>query len=401
MAITGDFFSEKREWSKLKDQILDHYLSPYLAKITMNGYPTRIADCFAGKGAFDDGSEGSPLIIARRVGEAKSFPHPHNSDVKAVFIENKYVAELQGNIAQKPGCEVIPGEYETCVKSFLTSPIRDRNYFFYVDPYGVKSLDFHYFSGLRDANFQTLELLINLNTTGFLREGSRLLKLDLQVPDWADDLDYEKDGLNTTDRMNEIAGGDYWQEVLKSYKRDEIDFHEAEEAFIAGYLQRLDQLFAFTISVLIMERSHHMPKYRLVFATNHHSGFILMATEMNKAWQSVLSNEPDGQLTLFDDATLKGTSIQDRIMAEIASPSELRELLICLIRKYGFYHSPADYKRAIKEGEGTLFSVTREPATTKTGRLSTSMDYETSTILVGTGPRISKKSVNMKQPDLL
>ena len=35
---------------------------------------------------------------------------------------------------------------------------------------------------------------------------------------WADDLDYEEDGLNSTSRMNDIAGGDYWQEILARYQ---------------------------------------------------------------------------------------------------------------------------------------------------------------------------------------
>lgn len=400
MAPRNNFFAEKREWSKLKDQILDHYLAPYLAKITMKGSPTRIADCFAGKGAFDDGSEGSPLIIARRVSEARALPQPHNPDVKAVFIEKKYAVELVINLADKPGCEVISGEYEVWVKQFRAGP-KDRNYFFYVAPYGVKSLDFGHFAGLRDVGFRSMELLINLNTTGFLREGCRLLKLDCEVPDWADDLDYEEDGLNTTARMNDIAGGNYWQEILARYQTGAIDFHGAEAAFADSYLEEMHGLFAYALNIPIMERSHHMPKYRLVFATDHHAGFFLMAGEMTKAWRALLANERAGQLYLFDDAQDKGSSIQDRIKAEISTPLELRELLTRLIRKHSIGHSPAEYSNAIKKGEGTLFAVTREPAMTKTGQPSRSMNFETSKITVGVGTGSFHVSPRVIQPDLL
>ena len=89
MTPTGNFFSRKKEWSKLKDQILGHYLRPYLDKITRTGRPTRIADCFAGKGKFDDGTDGSPLIIARTLSEKLS--RDPSADIKAIFIENKYL----------------------------------------------------------------------------------------------------------------------------------------------------------------------------------------------------------------------------------------------------------------------------------------------------------------------
>jgi len=96
--------------------------------------------------------------------------------------------------SERTGCEVIPGDYEQCVLRFLSGRLeRDRNYFFYVDPYGVKSLEFDHCARLKQVGFHSLEMLINLNSTGFLREGCRLLKLGRAVPDWADDADYDTD----------------------------------------------------------------------------------------------------------------------------------------------------------------------------------------------------------------
>ena len=63
MGATRDFFARKHEWSEMKDSILGAYLRPYLAKISRTRRAVRIADCFAGKGRFDDGRDGSPIII--------------------------------------------------------------------------------------------------------------------------------------------------------------------------------------------------------------------------------------------------------------------------------------------------------------------------------------------------
>lgn len=389
MAIKGDFFAQKRDWSKLKDRIIEHYLAPYLAKITTTGRPTRIVDCFAGKGRFDDGEIGSPIIIAQHV--SAMLAHTPAPDVKAVFIEQKYTAELQAHLAGAPGCEVITGEYEQCVLRFLSGHVdRDRNYFFYVDPYGIKNLDFGHFARLKKVGFQSLEMLINLNSTGFLREGCRLLKLDRAVPDWADDLDYETDGKNTPARMDEVAGGNYWRTILAAFQTGTINFHEAEEKFITAYTEGLGNHFKYVVNIPIKERSHHMPKYRLVFATDYHEGFFLMANEMHAAWHKLLDQEKGSQLYLFDETELNalhGPPIQEKIISELHLPMNLRDLLICLIKKHGLTHTTGEYKAIIKEKEGTMFRLKRDPPKTLTGRPSLSMDHNKVKIIVGAIPQ--------------
>ena len=57
-----DFFVKKKPWSKVKDELLGCYLKPYVAKILHTRKPLAYVDCFAGKGKFDDGNPGSPLI---------------------------------------------------------------------------------------------------------------------------------------------------------------------------------------------------------------------------------------------------------------------------------------------------------------------------------------------------
>ena len=384
MTIRGNFFSEKKEWSKLKDQILDHYLTPYLSKITTSGRPTRIADCFAGKGRFDDGQPGSPIIITRHVQRLlERQPRP---DVKAIFIEQKYADTLKTNLAGCSGCEVIEGDYENCLHYFLSSRVdRNRNYFFYVDPYGIKNLDFALFARLKSLGFRSLEMLINLNTTGFLREGCRLLNLTRAIPDWAKDIEYETDQRNTPTRMDEVAGGNYWQGVLGAFQDRTLDFHQAEEQFIAEYTALMGTHFKYVIHIPIKERSHHMPKYRLVFATDHHDGLFLMADEMNGAWRKLLEHEQGGQLYLFDDdalGSLAGLTVEEKILAEIVAPINLRELLIRLIRQNGIAHTTAEYRASIKKAEGTLFRLIRDPDRTPGGRPSRSMDFNKARITV-------------------
>ena len=51
---TDDFFKEKKEWSKVKDDILGCYLKPYFTKIQYTKKEIIYIDGFSGKGKFDD-----------------------------------------------------------------------------------------------------------------------------------------------------------------------------------------------------------------------------------------------------------------------------------------------------------------------------------------------------------
>lgn len=58
-----DFFEGKRPWSIIKDQVLESYMSPYIAKVNRLGSPILLIDGYAGPGVFGDGKPGSPLIM--------------------------------------------------------------------------------------------------------------------------------------------------------------------------------------------------------------------------------------------------------------------------------------------------------------------------------------------------
>jgi three-Cys-motif partner protein len=140
MASTKDFFRQKREWSKLKDEILEKYLEPYLEKIKIFNNNIAIIDCFAGKGRFDDGSEGSPLIILKKISNSHASQLTH-----AYFIEEKYGDALEKNIALFSGMSTIfKQNYQTNIGN-IKSICKDKNVFLYIDPYGIKTLDFNHY----------------------------------------------------------------------------------------------------------------------------------------------------------------------------------------------------------------------------------------------------------------
>ena len=63
MNAEKDFFKGKKPWSEIKDAVIGSYLPPYLRKVAQLEKHIVLVDAFAGRGKYEDGSAGSPLMI--------------------------------------------------------------------------------------------------------------------------------------------------------------------------------------------------------------------------------------------------------------------------------------------------------------------------------------------------
>lgn len=144
------------------------------------GIPIVYIDGFAGKGKFDDGTLGSPLLVKEKLYQAKSTSR-FATPINAYFVEYEYADELKSNLSDA-SLHVIQGDYRIKVKEILDSN-RNKNVFLYVDPYGIKYLDFGIFATLDTTKYNSVELLLNLNSFGFLREACRLLRVNVNADD--------------------------------------------------------------------------------------------------------------------------------------------------------------------------------------------------------------------------
>jgi three-Cys-motif partner protein len=379
MSSSNSFFKEKRPWSRIKDEVLKAYLVPYLAKVSRTRCPIIVADCFAGKGCFDNGEPGSPLIIAEAI--SHQLADPTTQAIKAVFIEKKYFKNLKANIPQKTWCHLLDGDYEEKMDYFVNNyPSRNQNLLLYVDPYGIKSILFSYFDKIhKKKNLHSVELLLNLNTFGFLREACRLLKFKILETDTPED--YEPD-INSPERLDEIAGGTYWREIIGRYNACQIKMPEAEELFITKYCERLRTVFRYVVNIPIKAKISHIPKYRIVFATDHVDALLLMVDNMNRRWADFREEARNNQSPLiecdFPDPSKQGAcwDIENEIVSLIDTEIELKELLVRLAQKFGINFSTKDYKDCLKNMVNNQIEVTRiPPLTLATGRPSISWDH--------------------------
>lgn len=372
-----DFFKEKKPWSKVKDELLGCYLMPYVQKILHTHKPLVYVDCFAGKGKFEDGNPGSPIIALDTMQKCIGSTTMNSWDIQPYFIELNHAEDLRNNLSDYGSITVISGKYEDEISNLLQKK-NNCNVFLYVDPYGIKALNCGLFDSFANRNrFNSIELLINMNSFGFIREGCRVLGAAFENEDMLEDLvEYAPTHLTSDERskqaLTEIAGGTYWVEIINSYKRGEIDIYEAENRFSCEYCQRLRQSYKYVLNMPLRIKAGQVPKYRMIHATNHAEGCILMADNMCGRWELMQDIQTCGQQMLWeetpDNNVVDESEIRQKVIDHISGVKKNTRMNLILADFFSFYGviCPSKTIKGIYrslEKEGHLV-VTRNPAFT-------------------------------------
>lgn len=386
MAKKNDvFFVEKKAWSVVKDELLGCYFKPYVQKILYTRKPLVYVDCFAGKGKFEDGNPGSPLIaldIMDQCSAATTLQQRPN--IEATFIDLNYADDLRNNLSAYPWVQIVSGKYEDNIKSILRGK-ENCNVFLYIDPYGIKALQCSFFDSFA-KRFNSIELLINMNSFGFIREACHALGTTFDDKAIFDDLvEYEPTKLDASEKsireLNEIAGGDYWQPIIEAYKKGEIDGYDAEALFAEQYCMRLMDNYTYVLNMPLRIKKGQRPKYRLIHATNHRDGCLLMVDNICNRWQALQEIQTGGQMQLweenYDNQTVDEDDIEQKTIehfSQCAHWTSLHDALAVFFMKHGPICSTGTIKNILKgfEKKGRI-KVVRNPDRTKSGKPTTFM----------------------------
>jgi three-Cys-motif partner protein len=355
--MSSDFFEAKKPWSPYKDMILSYYLTPYLPKVCSLAKPVVVVDCFAGPGRFEDGSEGSPLIILKAVREIVG----KGKAVSAVFIEEKrkYFKRLQEAVKDyRDVCHTKHECFEDSAEE-ITDMARDNTVFVYIDPYGIKPLRFETLAGIYGniARGSSVEVLLNFNASSLIRNGlaalkcrqTRQIEYNIAVVQGE-----EVDRTMTPDDLDLIAGGSYWRDIVTS----DISFSDKEAQCVSEYMRLMKRYFDEVCSYGIKEKyGHSVPKYRLIFGSRHEDAFILMNDAICNARDSFLGKQRlDGYL--FDmrasDEIHDPNRLSKAIMDSLTTGMTRKKLIVQAMHRVFGEYKESEYKRMIgsliKEG---------------------------------------------------
>jgi len=386
-----DYFKVKNCWSEIKDRLLAGYLPQYFQKLLASRRPIYYIDCFAGKGKFEDGKDGSPIIALNIRDEKMKATKVKNAGISMCFIELNHAQDLLRNISvfKRHGIpDVISGRYEDHIERLLYDK-QGYNVFLYIDPYGIRALDYELLCNFAKYGFSSIELLINMNTFGFFRDACRVMRVEKVVRDEAfldlDDLivEYEPTKVDISEQsdtlLTRIAGGDYWKAIVTDYNNGMLDGYTAEKRFSYEYKQQLRRLFTYVLDMPIRMKPEHRPKYRMIHACNHADGCRLMADNMaNRKDELFIDIQNQGQLGLFNQ-TIENEDItqsdlyskMDKFLEEQQEEIRLNVLLASFFTKHGVVCKSGELCRVLQKMEDTnRIVVTRRPSHTPTGKPS-------------------------------
>ena len=389
-----DFFLEKKPWSVVKDEILGCYFKPYVSKILHTYKPLVYVDCFAGKGKFEDGNRGSPLIALEIINQCRASTTMQQAQINATFIDLNYADDLRRNLDSYPWVKIVSGKYEDNIKTIL----RDKencNIFLYIDPYGIKALQCSLFDEFARGHFNSIELLINLNSFGFIREACHALGTTFDDTTlFADLVEYEPTRMDASEKsiseLNEIAGGDYWQPIIVAYKKGEIDGYDAEALFAEKYCKRLRKSYKYVLNMPLRIKKGQRPKYRLIHATNHRDGCLLMVDNICNRWEALQEIQSGGQMQLwaenFDNQAVDEDDIEEKTILHFSQYNcltSLHDALAMFFMNYGPICSTGCVKKVLKGlEEDKRLLVLRNPDYTSRGK-------KTAFMTEGKGQKIS------------
>lgn len=391
---TIDFFKKKKEWSKVKDELLECYLEPYFVKILQTNKPINYIDCFAGKGKFDNGDAGSPIIALNAIKNAKQKTHSLESNIKisSYFIEQKYSDELKNNLSGYSNVKIIKGNYAENIGTILKNK-ENENVFLYIDPFGIKCLPFKIYNLYNKKEFNSIEILLNFNSFGFIRLACKAMKAESKLISQIEEI--LKEGIIDEEfisdnspfnvianekELDEIAGGNYWQSIINDFINGQMNCYETEKKIVFEYHKKLNEHFKYVINMPIRLKAGQLPKYRMIYGTNNEDGCLLMVQNICKRWELLgdIQSKNTGN-SLFEEnienEIIDENTVREKIvdyLKKINTSISMSEFLSNMFNDLGVFTDWGTLKICLKTlEERKIIELKRKPPKTPTGKNST------------------------------
>ena len=251
------------EHTKAKHQILRNYLGRWLAILGQWHPQLFICDGFAGRGEYQDGSEGSPVIILRTANALMTGGKV--GQVICAFIEkNEENFSNLSKVLQKakldyPAVKVL-GPYESALETAavpLLKAVKGKSIpsFFFLDPFGFSGISFAMVADI--MKLSRSEVFI----TFMLRDIQRFLS-----------------SAHREATMDTLLGTPQWRKVT-----DEAGAPgERERRLRDLYMQQLTNLGSFVSPFRVTMDEKLQTLYYMIHATNSPKGRIEMKEVMKK-----------------------------------------------------------------------------------------------------------------------
>ncbi|QFU90933.1 three-Cys-motif partner protein TcmP [Amycolatopsis sp. YIM 10] len=278
MSASQEFFRDRKAQAVFKHEILARYPVVFAAKAGL-GRPVVFLDGYAGRGEYEDGTEGSPVLLSKHAERVDSFRTVTGIYVernKADYLKLKEVMAKRG----RPQDYVRGGDFRDLLPEILTIA-RGAALFAFLDPFGT-ALDRDQLVAqlLNGRGHAPTEVLLHVSISTVARMGG-LLRKRRQEGKPLSPADQK-----TVDHANRFLGGTWWQKHFEPVT-DATDERRATEAALAVAAEyqagiRRDA-HCMSLSMPIRHKPNQLPKYLLVLFTRHQDGLWWFADAVGKA----------------------------------------------------------------------------------------------------------------------
>lgn len=144
MASTDKFYTEAKEWSARKHRLIRKYTDGFTRIMGGTHGQVYYVDGFAGRGYYDDGTPGSPVVIAQYAAGIAGKKKPYRLLCINVEADHSTYADLCKATERYKHVVVhnFEGTFGEHVETIL-SVIGDAPALFFLDPFGVKGIEWN------------------------------------------------------------------------------------------------------------------------------------------------------------------------------------------------------------------------------------------------------------------
>ncbi|MCY7346997.1 MAG: three-Cys-motif partner protein TcmP [Pyrinomonadaceae bacterium] len=347
-----EFFDKIKPWSIRKHRLLGKYLPPFSGKVAKATHNREIycIDGFAGAAKYEDGSEGSPLLIAKFSDECAKWRNPVT--LKLINVEPDVKGEgifpllekATQKWVEKSIVENINKEFFSALPEIIAKTGNSPALFF-IDPFGPTYVHFSHLQPILTRNQRITELIINFDTDGLRRI------VDASFSEKTNPKTAETNSQNIT----KIIGSANWKQKLNV---ESLSTEECEEILLEEYKQNIKRFDYHVVAYPIRESLDKKPKYHFVYCTRHSDGIGLMNDFIREEEDLLYGEHIEEKLTLFSSSNLAHDEINRRreklheimnIYLEKHQRIIRNQVIKNLIEDYfGHFHSK-DYKTIFKE----------------------------------------------------
>lgn len=354
-----EFFNNLKQWSERKHRLLENYLHPFVAKTGNRSKEVHCIDAFAGAARYEDGKEGSPLLLARLANTSAAWTNPVS--LKLTNIEAKkphYESLCRETVAwvEKGVVTNLHGKFSELVPK-IVDRIQQYPAFFFIDPYGPTDIPFNSLLPILERDVRATELFINFNVNGLRRLADCL---HTREDSKADPVAIQK----IVSHVTAILGSDVW----KYYFEQNVNDDKRDQKLLSMYVNNLARYNYHVTAYPIRQALDSAPKYYMIYCTRHIDGVDLMSNFIRQEEDALVGESVNASAPLFEILNPLYIERQERInnlrkaIVEYFSVTKQATRKTCrqsLVKKFFGLYLTKDYAAVVKSllDEGVIQSL--------------------------------------------